>query len=218
LCTVETPHERLDRNFSDLLQEVRVAQTGVQILFAFLLTLPFSARFGQTLPGDRIIYVIILIAAAIASALLIAPVSYHRLVFRQNRKAEPVRTASQLAEAGTVCLLIAIVGAVLVVIDVVVNLPAAIVIAAAIAITCTALWYPSSGPASRRSIRAATRPRGGRAHRDRPRHHRPPTPARCRTAAAGSVRPPRCSAGTCSGYRRTRRWRPWTAVRRSGRG
>lgn len=99
----ETAHQRADRNFTELLQELRVAQTGVQILFAFLLTLPFSTRFGVTTGPDRVVYVITLLAAAGATALLIAPVSYHRLVFRQNRKIELVRTASALAEAGGWC-------------------------------------------------------------------------------------------------------------------
>jgi Family of unknown function (DUF6328) len=137
----ETPHERLDRNFADLLQEVRVVQTGVQILFAFLLTLPFAARFTVTDPLDRIMYVITLLAAAAASILLIAPVSYHRLVFRQDRKAELVRTASLLAEAGTVSLLVGIAGAVFVVTDVVVDQAFAIVVASGVAVMGGLLWY-----------------------------------------------------------------------------
>jgi O-antigen/teichoic acid export membrane protein len=137
----ETPHERLDRNFAELLQEVRVLQTGVQILFAFLLTLPFSARFATIEPLDRIMYVVTLMASALASVLLIAPVSYHRLVFRQDRKAELVRTASLLAEIGTVALLVGIAGAVFVVIDVVVGLPFAIVVAVLVAVFGGLLWY-----------------------------------------------------------------------------
>jgi hypothetical protein len=137
----ETDQERADRNFSDLLQEVRVAQTGVQILFAFLLTLPFSTRFGETTAADRAVYVVTLLASAAASALLLAPVSYHRLVFRQNRKAELVRTASVLAEAGTVCLLVAIVGAVFVVMDVVIGTAAGIAAAVVVGLFCGLLWY-----------------------------------------------------------------------------
>jgi len=137
----ETPHERLDRNFTDLLQEVRVAQTGVQILFAFLLTLPFSSRFAVTTSTDRAVYVVTLLSAAAASALLIAPVAYHRLVFRRNRKAELVRRASRMATVGLACLLVAIVGAVFVVMDVVVGLVAACVAAGAIGALCGLLWY-----------------------------------------------------------------------------
>lgn len=137
----ESTHERLDRNFGELLQELRVAQTGVQILFAFLLTLPFSTGFGKTLPRDRAVYVITLLAAAAASALLIAPVSYHRLVFRQDRKNELVRTASYLAVAGLTCLMVAILGAVFVVMDVVIGLAAAIAAAAAVGMLCAVFWY-----------------------------------------------------------------------------
>jgi len=137
----ETPLERWDRNWSDLLQEVRVAQTGVQILFAFLLTLPFSARFGETQGRDHVVYVITLVASAAASAFLLAPVSYHRRVFRQNRKHELVDTASNLAQMGLACLLVAIVGAIFVVMDVVIGLPAAIILAAAVSVMCMSLWY-----------------------------------------------------------------------------
>jgi O-antigen/teichoic acid export membrane protein len=137
----ESPRERLDRNFGDLLQELRVAQTGVQILFAFLLTLPFATGFGKTLPRDRAVYVVTLLAAAAAAALLIAPVSYHRLVFRQDRKDELVRTASYLAVAGLTCLMVAILGAVFVVMDVVVGLAAAIAAAAGVGLLCLVFWY-----------------------------------------------------------------------------
>ena len=91
----ETPQERADRNFTELLQELRVAQTGVQILFAFLLTLPFSSRFADISARDRVAYVVTLLASAAAAVLLIAPVSYHRLVFRRNRKQELVQTAAR---------------------------------------------------------------------------------------------------------------------------
>src|SRR3954470_16354530 len=96
----ETGLERWDRNFIELLQELRVAQTGVQILFAFLLTLPFTNRFGDVSDLDKVVYVITLIASAVATALLIAPVSHHRQVFREGRKPELVSTASRLAKAG----------------------------------------------------------------------------------------------------------------------
>jgi len=74
----ETDLERWDRNFTELLQELRVAQTGVQILFAFLLTLPFTNRFEQTTELDRGVYVATIVAAAAATALLIAPARHVR--------------------------------------------------------------------------------------------------------------------------------------------
>src|SRR2546423_4815797 len=111
----ETPLERWDRNFSELLQELRVAQTGVQVLFAFLLTLPFTNRFERITGVQRGTYVVTLVAAAAATALLIAPVSYHRLVFRQGRKPQLVRTGSKPATLGLGCRLVPMLGAVLLV-------------------------------------------------------------------------------------------------------
>jgi O-antigen/teichoic acid export membrane protein len=137
----ETPHERWDRNFGEILQEVRVAQTGVQILFAFLLTLPFSARFDKTLPRDHAVYVVTLLASAAASASFLAPVSYHRVVFRQDRKGALVITASRLAQSGLAFLLVAIVGAVFMVMDVVIGLGAAVAAGAGVGVMCCALWY-----------------------------------------------------------------------------
>ena len=137
----ETDLERWDRNFIELLQELRVAQTGVQILFAFLLTLPFTNRFGQVSDLDKAVYVITLVAAATATALLIAPVSDHRQVFRQGRKPELVRTASTLAQAGLGALLVAIIGAVFLVLDVVAGLGWALGLAVVITLLYLALWY-----------------------------------------------------------------------------
>jgi len=110
---------RLNRNYADLLQELRVTQAGVQILFAFLLTLPFQARFGEITEFERIVYVVTLLAAMLAAATVIAPVAYHRMLFRQGRKPQLVRSAHRLASAGLVFLAIAMVGAVLLVTDVV---------------------------------------------------------------------------------------------------
>lgn len=137
----ETPMERWDRNLGELLQELRVAQTGVQILFAFLLTLPFTNRFGQVGWLDRDAYLATLIASATSSALLITPVSYHRLVFRTGHKPQLVRTASVLAEVGLVFLLVALAGAVFVVVDVVSGAWAAAALAAAMAVVYMVLWY-----------------------------------------------------------------------------
>jgi anti-sigma-K factor RskA len=137
----ETELERWDRNFSELLQELRVAQTGVQVLFAFLLTLPFSARFGTATDLQRSLYAGTLVAAAVATALLIAPVSYHRLVFRQGRKPQVVRTASWLAQAGLLALLVAMLGAVFLVLDVVAGLPVTAAVVAALGVVYVLLWY-----------------------------------------------------------------------------
>jgi O-antigen/teichoic acid export membrane protein len=137
----ETPLERWDRNLVELLQELRVAQTGVQILFAFLLTLPFTNRFGAVGPIAKATYLATLIAAATAAALLIAPVSFHRLVFRQGKKPELVRTASVLAQLGLACLLVCVVGCVLLVVDVVSGVAWAAGLAAAVCGLYLGLWY-----------------------------------------------------------------------------
>jgi O-antigen/teichoic acid export membrane protein len=113
----ETDKERYERNFADLLQELRVAQTGVQILFAFLLTLPFSAGFDKVNEFQRDVYVVALLAAAGAAATLIAPVAYHRVLFQRGRKAELVRSAHRMASGGLVFMLVAMVSAVLLITD-----------------------------------------------------------------------------------------------------
>src|SRR6185437_5639709 len=96
----ESAAHRLDRNFSELLQELRVAQTGVQILFAFLLSIAFQQRFTSLQNYQRVFYLVTLMAAALAAVLLIAPVAVHRMLFRQHLKDEVVALTSRLAVAG----------------------------------------------------------------------------------------------------------------------
>src|SRR3954463_10027072 len=91
----ETPLERCDRNLVELLQEVRVAQTGVQVLFAFLLTVPFTAPFPEVGGFDRAVYFGTLLAAGGAATLLIAPTSQHRILFRCGDKEHLVRRANR---------------------------------------------------------------------------------------------------------------------------
>jgi hypothetical protein len=113
----ETQKQRWDRNFADLLQELRVAQTGVQILFAFLLTLPFSSGFPKTTAFQKDVYVVALISAAFATAMIIAPVAFHRALFRQGRKPELVRYSHRMASGGLAFMLIAMVSSVLLITD-----------------------------------------------------------------------------------------------------
>src|SRR6059036_3433818 len=96
----EDPLQRADRNMIELLQELRVAQTGVQILFAFLLGLSFTPRFPDLQPSQQAVYVTTLALSASSAAFLIAPVSYHRLVFRRRLKARLVQTSHRLALVG----------------------------------------------------------------------------------------------------------------------
>src|SRR3954447_26251596 len=100
----EAPLQRADRNFAELLQELRVAQTGVQILFAFLLTLSFMDRFAAIDPFQRGVYVFTLVASATTVALLVAPVAVHRLLFQRGRKRELVRVGHRLALGGLLTL------------------------------------------------------------------------------------------------------------------
>jgi hypothetical protein len=132
----ETEKERWERNFADLLQELRVAQTGVQILFAFLLTLPFSGGFPRVTPFQRDVYVVALLAAAAATALLISPVAFHRALFRQGRKPELVRFAHGMATGGLGFMLVAMVSSVLLITDYILPRSLAFVLGGV-----TALWF-----------------------------------------------------------------------------
>src|SRR5581483_2525621 len=98
----ETEVERLDRNWTELLQELRVVQTGVQLLTGFLLTLPFQNRFSQLSSGKQDIYLVTVVAAVAATCFLIAPVALHRTLFRQHARRVTVAAAHRLAVAGLV--------------------------------------------------------------------------------------------------------------------
>ncbi|MCX4388883.1 DUF6328 family protein [Micromonospora peucetia] len=132
----ETEKQRWQRNFADLLQELRVAQTGVQILFAFLLTLPFSNGFTRTSAFQKDVYIVALLAAAAATAMIISPVAFHRALFRQGRKPELVRFAHRMASGGLAFMLIAMVSAVLLITDFVLDRGIAMVLSG-----LTALWF-----------------------------------------------------------------------------
>jgi hypothetical protein len=136
----ETAMERLDRNWTDLLQELRVIQTGVQLLTGFLLTLPFQARFAELSSFQRSVYLGTLSASVVATGLLIAPVSLHRFLFRQHARRATVATAHRLAQIGLIFLGIAMVGVVLLNFDVVSGLPAGLLAAAAAAVLLASLW------------------------------------------------------------------------------
>src|SRR3954462_6162326 len=115
----ETVHQVLDRNLGELLQELRVAITGVQILFAFLLGLAFTARFATLGGFERLVYTVALLSTALATIVLIAPVSFHRLVFRRRQKVALVVVADRLLMTGLALLVLAISSAVLLILEVV---------------------------------------------------------------------------------------------------
>ncbi|HVY96392.1 MAG TPA: DUF6328 family protein [Solirubrobacterales bacterium] len=113
----ETEEERLDRNLSELLQELRVALPGVQVLFAFLLAVPFQSHFTEITGFEKGIYFATLMFTAISAALLIAPSAYHRLTFRYQQKQQLVFLANRFAIAGLGFLALAMTGAIVLITD-----------------------------------------------------------------------------------------------------
>jgi hypothetical protein len=136
----ETEAERADRNFGDLLQELRVAQTGVQILFAFLLTLPLQARFEKLDDWEIGAFIAALLFSTGATICLIAPVAYHRALFRRKLKKQVVIVASRFAVTGLGLLGCAIVGAVDLVLDLVLGRWPAVLIASVVAVALILTW------------------------------------------------------------------------------
>lgn len=106
----ETEVQRLDRNWNSLLQELRVVQTGVQLLTGFLLTLPFQQRFDVLGPHMRVVYLATVVSAVCATVLLIAPVAMHRILFRRHRLQVLVSAAHRCAYAGLGLLGLALIG------------------------------------------------------------------------------------------------------------
>jgi hypothetical protein len=137
----ETEQERLDRQLDQLLNELRVAMPGVQVLFAFLLAVPFQQRFVEVTDFQKNVYFVTLLASAAASALFIAPTAYHRLMFRARDKPRLVALSSKLAVAGLVALAIAINGALLLVTDVLFDGTAVIVTTIAATTLYVGLWF-----------------------------------------------------------------------------
>ncbi|WP_432498157.1 DUF6328 family protein [Kineococcus gypseus] len=136
----ETPTERLDRNWVELLQEMRVVQTGVQLLAGFLLTLPFQARFEDLDAFQRGVYVVVLLLAVLAIVLFIAPVGYHRALFRRRSKGRLVRAGTRFTTAGLGVVGLVVTGAVLLVVDVVSGRAPAVAAAGAVAVAVLVSW------------------------------------------------------------------------------
>ena len=147
----ETLAQRDDRNLVELIQELRVVGLGVQVLFGFLLSLPFTVRFSRLNQGQRDLYVASITLATVATILLLGPVAYHRLVFREGMKESLVRVANALAILG----LAAVAGAVLTAVNLVVGyvagtLPGTLITALAGVMLC-GLWFAL--PLARRAVR-----------------------------------------------------------------
>ena len=137
----EQPHQRADRNFVELLQELRVIQTGVQVLFALLLTVSFTSAFAAVGGFQRVVYVITLACCAVATALLTAPVAVHRRLFQQGRKVDVVRMTHRLVQVGMLVLLVAVVGALLLVVDQAVGRIAGLLVSSSVGAVFVLLWF-----------------------------------------------------------------------------
>ncbi|MGZ4596090.1 MAG: DUF6328 family protein [Actinomycetes bacterium] len=133
--------EAADRRYRELLQELRVAQTGVQFLFAFLLSLAFTQRFARINDFQTGLYIVTLVASSVAAALLIGPVPLHRILYRRGLKPRLVRDADLMVRAGLAVLVVAINGAVLLVLDVVLGRPLSFVLAGLTTLWFLLVWY-----------------------------------------------------------------------------
>ncbi|MFC0112791.1 DUF6328 family protein [Kibdelosporangium aridum] len=137
----ESRIQRLDRNYGEILQELRVAQTGVQLLLAFLLTVAFTPRFASFTDFQRDIYVASLVLGAAANALLIAPAAFHRVVFRQRLKEQLVRYSNRFALCGLGLLMLALTSALLLILTVVLGMHAGSWLAGGALAWFVFFWY-----------------------------------------------------------------------------
>jgi hypothetical protein len=161
--TEESELERCQRNFNELLQELRVAQAGVQILFAFLLTLAFTGRLAMSGAFVRTNYMVALVSAGASAALLIAPVAQHRILFRLGSKPYLVQSSHRMASAGLGLLLVSMVSSVLLASDAVLPRPLAVGATAVVALWFVALWVAVPWAERRAALaeRAPYRPAAG---------------------------------------------------------
>ena len=136
----ESQAERIDRNWNEMLQELRVAQTGVQILSGFLLTLPFQQRFQTLTDAQRSTFLVAFSSAILATCLLVAPVSSHRLLFRKHEKDALVGASNVLAKAGLSALALAVVTVLFLIFSVVAGTTAALLAALAASVIFITLW------------------------------------------------------------------------------
>jgi hypothetical protein len=137
----ETPKQRHDRELIELLNELRVALPGVQVLFAFLLAVPFAQGWRNVTEFQKDVFFVAFVATALASALLIAPSAYHRLRFRVEDKGRIVRISNRLAIVGLFFLAVSIEACVLFVSDFIFDKTLAVAMTAALGVVFIALWY-----------------------------------------------------------------------------
>jgi hypothetical protein len=137
----ETSLQRADRNLVELLGELRVALPGVQVLFAFLLIVPFNQRFGDVTAFQRDVYLATLICTAFASALLIAPSMHHRLEFQRGDKEYLVKVSNRLTIAGLTLVAFAMIGVTALLTDFVFGTATMAIVTTAVALAFALLWY-----------------------------------------------------------------------------
>jgi Family of unknown function (DUF6328) len=137
----ESDEERLDRNLGELLQELRVALPGVQVLFAFLLAVPFQQNFTTISEFQKDVYFITLLCTALSAIFLIAPSSYHRMTFRLQQKRELIVLGNRFTIVGLTFLALAMTGAIVLITDVLFGGLATIVVGTGAAATFAVVWY-----------------------------------------------------------------------------
>jgi hypothetical protein len=137
----ETPLQRLDRNLEEMTGELRVVVTGVQVLFAFLLIVPFNSGFAGVGPFERAVYFATLLCSTLAAVCTIAPAAYHRLLFRSDDKRHLVLVANRVAIAGLVFLALAMCGALLLVTTKLFGSTTGALTAGSVAVPFVALWF-----------------------------------------------------------------------------
>jgi O-antigen/teichoic acid export membrane protein len=137
----ESESERLDRNLSELLQELRVALPGVQVLFAFLLAVPFQQNFTKINSFEKDVYFFTLLCTAISAILFIAPSSYHRVTFRLQQKRELIKLANRFTIAGLTFLALAMTGAIVLITDVLFGGIVTVITGAGTVAAFVFLWY-----------------------------------------------------------------------------
>ena len=137
----ETPKERANRELIELLNELRVVTPGVTVLFAFLLAVPFANGWSRVTEFQRDVFVVAFLSTAVSVALLAAPSSYHRLRFRQGDKEHMVKVGNRLAIAGIAASAVSLHAVVLLVMDYVLSLTAAVAATASLFAVVAVLWY-----------------------------------------------------------------------------
>src|SRR5215213_5411936 len=139
--TSEEQHERLNRQFTELLQEARTAILGVQVLFVFLLRVPFSERFPSVSALEQYVYYATLLCTLLSAVLLMAPAPHHRILWREHRREERIELGNRLILAGLAFLALAILGVVFLISELVVGGVGAAVATVGVGVVFLWVWY-----------------------------------------------------------------------------